>query len=114
MIQRGRKSAASVTVLPLSEPDPAPPVPTAPIHLGTAGLGLWGRINDAFELAPGQLEFLTLACFSLDRAEALRERIEADGSVIQDDRGPRAHPAIRDETANRALVARLLQRAGVA
>jgi hypothetical protein len=66
------------------------------------------RIDDV-----GGLELLALACSALDRAEALRKAIDHDGEVIASRTGPKAHPALRDELANRAFVAKTLQRLGL-
>jgi hypothetical protein len=57
---------------------------------------------------------LCLACQALDRAESLSEAIAAEGQTIWTRTGGvRAHPALRDELANRALVARLLSKLGI-
>jgi hypothetical protein len=60
------------------------------------------------------IEILCLACQALDRAESLSAAIAAEGQTIRSSRsGVRAHPALRDELANRALVARLLVKLGI-
>ena len=61
----------------------------------------------------GGVELLCLACESLDRASALAACIDADGLTIRTRTSVKAHPALRDELAARALVARLLTRLGV-
>jgi len=43
----------------------------------------------------------------------LRRRIDADGEVIDTRNGPKAHPALRDEIANRAFIVRTLDKLGV-
>jgi hypothetical protein len=64
--------------------------------------------------ACGGIELLCLACQALDRAESLSEAIAAEGQTICTRIGGiRAHPALRDELANRALVARLLSKLGI-
>ena len=45
---------------------------------------------------------------------ALSAAIAAEGQTIRTRTGVRAHPALRDELANRALVARLLVKLGIA
>ena len=62
----------------------------------------------------GGIELLCLACQALDRAESLSEAIAAEGQTIRTRTGIKAHPALRDELANRALVARLLSKLGIA
>jgi hypothetical protein len=88
----------------------APPRP-----LGRHGAALWDRVMRAYRIEDeGGIELLALACQSLDRAEALREAIDRDGEVILNSKGEsRVHPGIKDELANRALVARLLERLGL-
>jgi hypothetical protein len=43
----------------------------------------------------------------------LAEQISIDGAVIQTKNGPRAHPALKDELANRAFICRTLERLGL-
>jgi hypothetical protein len=50
---------------------------------------------------------------SIDRVEALAQRIRTDGEVIYVRGVPRVHPALKDETQLRALICRLLQRLGL-
>ena len=58
------------------------------------------RIDDA-----GGIELLAQACAAADRVEALAERINVDGEVVHTRAGPKAHPALRDELAGRAISA---------
>jgi hypothetical protein len=88
---------------------PPPPRPLAP-----AGMSLWSRIQGEFAiLDSGGVELLCLACQALDRAESLSTAIAEDGQTIRTRTGVRAHPALRDELANRALCARLLGKLGI-
>jgi hypothetical protein len=90
-------------------------VPAPPRPLEAAGLGLWNRIQSEFYIADsGGVEILLQACGALDLVEALGAAIAADGPIIHTRAGPKSHPAIRDQIAARALVARLLSRLGVA
>jgi hypothetical protein len=66
------------------------------------------RIEDT-----GGIELLAQACAALDRAEALSAAIDQDGAVIRTESGPRSHPAVKDELACRAFVARPLERLGL-
>jgi hypothetical protein len=61
----------------------------------------------------GGLEILCIACEATDRIHSLAEAIAEDGPVVRTRSGVRAHPALRDELANRALVARLLSKLGI-
>jgi hypothetical protein len=114
MGQRGRKSAASLAVVTPAAPDPVvlgdPPRP-----LGRAGLALWHRVLDHYDVDAGAAELLLIAAEATDRAEMLAEAITADGAVVRGESGSiKDHPGLKHETANRALAARLLSRIGVA
>ena len=50
---------------------------------------------------------------TLDRAESLSAAIAEDGQTIRTRTGVRAHPALRDGLASRALCARLLGKLGI-
>ena len=56
---------------------------------------------------------LAQACAGLDRAEALRAQIDADGEVIRGRDGLKDHPALKHELASRAFVVRTLARLGL-
>ena len=62
-----------------------------PRPLGKHGMSLWCRITSAYNVADaGGVELLTLACQALDRAERLREQIDADGEIVRYRTGMRA------------------------
>lgn len=61
----------------------------------------------------GGRELLAQACAALERAEALRERIDADGEIIDGPSGPRDHPGLKHELANRAFITRAIGRLGL-
>jgi hypothetical protein len=89
--------------------------PQPPRSLGVHGRALWNKVVSQYELndAGGQ-EILCQACAALDRAESLAELIDHQGEVVKSKTGTiRSHPAIRDEIACRALVARMLDRLGI-
>jgi hypothetical protein len=100
---------------PLTLIDPMSTTIEPPRKLGQHGMSLWNSIRSAYRVDDkGGIELLTLACQALDRVESLAEQIAIDGEVIRDGIGrPKAHPALRDELAGRALVAKLLERLGV-
>ena len=82
--------------------------------LGAAGAALWRSIMGEYAITDsGGLEMLTLACQSLDRAEALREHIDEDGEIVRSKAGPRDHPGLKHELAARAFVVRTLHRLGL-
>ena len=86
-----------------------------PRDLGRHGHELWNAIQTEYAIIDrGGIELLAQACAAADRAEALAEAIERDGSVVYSESGaPRSHPAIKDELNARALVVRTLERLGV-
>jgi hypothetical protein len=61
----------------------------------------------------GGVELLAQACAALDRAEACRQHIDADGEVIKTEAGMRDHPLLKHELANRAFVTRAIGRLGL-
>jgi hypothetical protein len=83
--------------------------------LGLAGQTLFDRVMKEFQIEDiAGLEILTVACQCLDRAERLRLIIDRDGEMIKTHRGQlRAHPAMRDELANRAFLVRTLSKLGL-
>jgi hypothetical protein len=84
-----------------------------PANLRAPGHNLWRSVLAEFEVSDtAGLTLLRLACQALDRAEGLRARIDADGETIQTAHGVKSHPGIRDELANRAFVAKALERLG--
>jgi phage terminase small subunit len=99
---------------PLTLIGPGSTVPPPPRALGPHGTQLWNRVQREYHILDcGGIELLCLICQSLDRAESLSAAIAEDGQTIRTRTGIRAHPALRDELANRALVARLLSKLGI-
>lgn len=87
---------------------------TAPRPLGEHGAALWRSVTSQYEVADAAgIEFLTTACQSLDRAEALKAQIDLDGPVIRTKAGLRDHPALKHEIAARSLCIRTLARLGL-
>lgn len=98
--------------LTVVQPDPTPGEP--PRKLGEPGRNLWNRITAEYDISDcGGIEMLAQACAGLDRAEALRAQIDADGDVIRVRGNVREHPAIKLELAARAFVVRTLARLGL-
>jgi hypothetical protein len=99
---------------PLTLIGPGATIPPPPRTLASPGLALWNRVQAEYGILDcGGVEILCLACQALDRAESLSEAIAEDGELIRTRTGVRANPLLRDELANRALVARLLSRLGI-
>src|SRR5262245_16781504 len=107
----GRKSHKP----PLHLVPPAPAIEdTPPRTLSHHGASLWNRIMCEYAITDaGGRELLVLACQQLDRAEALKAQIDAEGEIVQSRHGPRDHPALRHELQARAFVAKTLLRLGL-
>jgi hypothetical protein len=90
-------------------------LPTPPRSLGEAGLALWRRVQNAYQITDvGGEELLLLACEAIDRAAMLRREIDRDGAVLHVGRGVvKDHPALKHELAAMAFAARTLQRLGL-
>jgi hypothetical protein len=98
-----------LTVIGSAATTPAPPRKLAP-----PGLALWNRVQGEYRITDSDgVELLCLAAQALDRAESLSAAIAEDGQTIRTRSGVRVHPGLRDEIANRALVARLLGKLGI-
>jgi hypothetical protein len=94
--------------------DPASTTPQPLRKLGTSGLSLWDGIQSEFRVddVAGR-ELLMQACEAADRVARLAAKINADGEIIQTENGPKAHPALKDELANRAFICRTLRQLGL-
>jgi hypothetical protein len=100
---------------PLTVIGSAATTPPPPRKLAPPGLALWNRVQGEYRITDsGGVELLCLAAQALDRAESLSAAIAEDGQIIRGRTGIKAHPAMRDEIANRALCARLLGKLGIA
>jgi hypothetical protein len=98
-----------LSVVPLDTDGIQPPRP-----LGQAGRSLWDRVQKEYDVSDvAGVEMLTILGEASDRISTLRAQIDADGEVIRYRGTIRAHPALRDELANRAFVIRTLQKLGL-
>src|SRR5215213_9760611 len=96
------KKLPIVPIEPVGSGGPAPPR-----RLGVAGAALWHSVTAEYTIEDaGGVELLTLACQSLDRAEALREQIDADGEITRSKSGLKDHPGLKHELGARSFVAR--------
>jgi hypothetical protein len=85
-----------------------------PRKLGSHGGALWRSVMSEYDIVDsGGLVMLAQACIALDRAEQCRAQIERDGVVIRLKTGPKDHPSLKHELANRAFVVRTLGRLGL-
>jgi hypothetical protein len=99
-----RKNNPPLTVVPIGL-DRDPP----PQDLGEPGADLWRRIMSEYQIADsGGREMLAQACRAADRAASLAELIKQDGEIVHTRLGPKRHPALGAELANRALVVQIL------
>src|SRR5215218_6882412 len=113
MKQRGRKSSASLAVVPTQ---PAP-LPTAsgnasegPAHISTEAGAWWRDVVRDYDLEPHHLRLLQAACESWDRAQLARQAVATDGITFKDSSGNlKAHPAVAIERDARTMFARLVR-----
>jgi hypothetical protein len=81
----------------------------APAGLRARGRVFWRDVTTTYDLDAAEVELLTEACRLLDQVEQLSEDTRRDGLIVAGAAGqPRAHPALRQLNADRALLARLL------
>jgi hypothetical protein len=99
---------------PLTVIRSASTVPPPPRKVGEHGMALWNSVQREYGITDiGGIELLCLAAQSLDRAESLSARIAEDGETIRTRGGIKSHPALRDELAARAFIARTLVKLGI-
>jgi hypothetical protein len=88
--------------------------PPPPRPLGKDGMAMWLQIQGEYLIADsGGIELLFQACAACDRVQSLSEQIARDGEVIRTKHSVKAHPALRDELANRSFICRTLHRLGL-
>ena len=85
-----------------------------PPSLGQHGRKLWASVMDQYKIDDvGGRALLEQGCAALDRAESLRAAIDRDGEIIASKHGPKEHPGLRSELANRAFLVRTIQKLGL-
>ena len=91
MGQRGRKSAAQLSLLHLTSCDPSVTQPHSappPSHLSKDAVALWNEfIKQADDLAPHHFKLLEAACGSRDRMQQARKALAAGGLSYTDGKG---------------------------
>jgi len=89
-------------------------LPEPPTTLGEAGLALWRSIQAQYAIGDaGGLAILEQVCGATDRIAEYRAIINEQGAVIITKSGIKEHPLVKHETAQRALVGRLISRLGL-
>ena len=88
---------------------------TVPKHLSKASKAWFTLVADSYELNETNLEILRMAGELLDRAEAARKLVEAEGAIVADRFGQsREHPATKLERDSKIAFARLMRELGLA
>jgi hypothetical protein len=109
-----RKRPPQPPKLVVIRPQPAQTGQAPPPNLGEVGASLWRDVVAAYEFSDrASYETLSQACAAADRAARCAEQINADGELLKTRAGPRAHPLLRDELANRAFSVRCLEKLGL-
>lgn len=81
-----------------------------PSHLSKLSKKFYKRVISDYDLENHHLKILLLACECLDRINEAKEVIDKDGIIYYDSRGnPREHPAIKIESNNKVIFARLMR-----
>jgi hypothetical protein len=85
-------------------------------RFGAAGQKLFTEVTGAFQLDAHELELLTQAAHTCDAMAELQRQVDKDGVLVKKDfEGPlRAHPALVELRAQRAVYARLVSALRVA
>ena len=87
---------------------------TTPAGLLDAGRNLWRTVMVEYQFKDsGGLAMLEVAARALDRAADCAEQIARDGALLITKHGPKDHPLLRHETANRALAVRIIRQLGL-
>lgn len=111
--QRGRKSAASLSIVQPSKPAPRPTarsLPAPPDHLSDESIAWWNQAVGDFDFEPHHLRLLQAACEAWDRCQAAREQVANTGLTFIDPSGSiKANPAVAIERDARTLFARLVR-----
>ena len=114
MLQRGRKSAASLATLPVTAPEPPRTLHSAPDHLSPAMKAWWNSIVAEIDLEPHRLRVLEAACGAWDRMVEARKAVAEHGLTYSSKDGdPRPRPEVAIERDARIAFARLVRDLGL-
>jgi P27 family predicted phage terminase small subunit len=114
MLQRGRKSAASLATLPVTAPEPPRTLHSAPDHLSPAMKAWWNSIVAEIDLEPHRLRVLEAACSAWDRMVEARKAVAEHGLTYSSKDGdPRPRPEVAIERDARIAFARLVRDLGL-
>jgi P27 family predicted phage terminase small subunit len=114
MVQRGRKSAASLATIPVAVPNPPRPLHSAPGHLSLAMQDWWNSVVAEIDLEPHRLRVLEAACGAWDRMVEARRAVAEHGlTYLSKDGDPRARPEVAVERDARIAFARLVRDLGL-
>jgi P27 family predicted phage terminase small subunit len=112
MLQRGRKSAASLATLPVTAPEPPRTLHSAPDHLSPAMKAWWNSIVAEIDLEPHRLRVLEAACGAWDRMVEARKAVAEHGLTFEGKDGPRPRPEVAIERDARIAFARIVRELG--
>ncbi len=111
--QRGRKSAASLSIVRPAGPAPAPPsrdLPAPPAHLSEEAAAWWRAAVGAYSFEHHHLLLLRAAAEAWDRCQQARQAVADQGLTFSDAGGTiKANPAVAIERDARTLFARLIR-----
>lgn len=85
-----------------------------PRKFGASGQEPPNLITSEFDINGAGASLPAQTCHAQDRVDGLPNQIALDGIVVHFKSVPKAHPAMREELANRAFIVRGLQKLGVA
>ena len=110
MLQRGRKSAASLATLPVTKPEPPRTrPPPAPGHLSPEMAAWWASVAAEHDLDQHRLRLLEAACGAWDRMVQARQAVAEHGLTFEGKDGPRPRPEVAIERDARIAFARLVR-----
>src|SRR4051794_24745264 len=85
---------------------------TAPSDLAPSGAKIWNAVTADFDLEAAEVSLLLQACRCADASDALQKVVDREGVLAESSQGIRAHPALVEARAQRALLGRLLKQLG--
>jgi len=83
-------------------------IPKPPTGCKRAGRKIWTAIVENFELEQHEMALLEQAVRVADICADLQAALDADGLIVDGQRGPKSHPALAELRQQRLTLARLL------